>query len=150
MEWEIATCSPSAMASDTKPCARHCAYDAASGTVTFTTKRHKTARVLIKQAGGGELPKRKQHRAASVGGWAKQLFVQPTQAFYEKPSVYLSAGELEIQNFRAIVAYSEQGLVVDFHKGQIEVTGDGLVIRALEKGRVSVRGLILKIEFSDL
>ncbi len=95
------------------------------------------------------MPKRDRYPKESPRQWAKQLFEQPTQALYQKPSVYMSGDELELQNFRTVVDYNENYLLLDLGRGRLRITGDALVILALEKARLVLRGQILSITFSE-
>lgn len=61
----------------------------------------------------------------------------------------MSGNELELQNFRAVVDYTSEGLLIDMGRGRLTIQGDDLVILALEKGRLVLRGHVLDISFSD-
>lgn len=95
------------------------------------------------------LPKHKRLQQISPNEWVKSLFAQPAAVFYQKPSVYLSGNELELQNFRAVVDYNEAYLLVDLGRERLRITGDALVILSLEKGRLVLSGRVLSIVFSD-
>ncbi len=95
------------------------------------------------------MPKQKRYPKTSPKQWAKQLFAQPAAMLYQKPALYLSGQELELQNFRTVVDYTAEYLLVDFGQTRLRITGDALVIVALEKTRLTLRGHILCISFSD-
>ncbi len=92
---------------------------------------------------------RRQHPATSPKEWAKKLIEQPAAALYQRPSVYMSGDEIEVQNFRAVVDYNQAYLIIDLGRELMRITGDALVIVSMEKGRVVVRGRVLGISFSD-
>ncbi len=61
----------------------------------------------------------------------------------------MSEVEVELQYFRTVVDYNENYLLVDLGRARLRITGDALVILALEKGRLVLRGQILSISFSE-
>ncbi|MFI3170227.1 MAG: YabP/YqfC family sporulation protein [Faecalibacterium sp.] len=95
------------------------------------------------------MPRQKRYPKTSPKQWAKQLFVQPSTIFYQQPSLYLCGSELELQNFHAVVDYTEDYLLIDLGRGRLRITGDALVIRSLEKGRLVLGGQILSVVFSE-
>ena len=83
--------------------------------------------------------KRRQH--ISPTGWFQRLFRQPPANFYGRTSVYLSGSILEIEHFRRIRSY-------DDGKGLLTIYGSQLKITALSTQRITLRGEILRTEFS--
>lgn len=95
------------------------------------------------------MSKRNRYPKTTPKQWAKQLFAQPSEALYQKPSMYLSGDELELQNFRSLVDYNENYLLLDLGRTRLRITGDALAILALEPARLVMRGQILSISFSE-
>ena len=55
---------------------------------------------------------------------------------------------MEIENFKTLLDYEDGLIRVDLGQGTLTVTGDRLEIAALEKGRLRLRGIFIKTEFS--
>ena len=81
-------------------------------------------------------------------GWLRRMLRQPPHGFYGQPSVYLSAGRMEIEHFRRIRTYNEGRLCLEFAQGLLTVYGDGLRIETLAAHRITLRGLFLRTDFS--
>lgn len=77
-----------------------------------------------------------------------ELFVQPPAGFYRQAALYYSAGEMEIEHFCKILDFDEDRVRLVLGKGSVTITGDGLTIASLEKGRILLRGQFCKVEFS--
>ena len=90
--------------------------------------------------------KRRQH--ISPTGWFQRLFRQPPANFYGRTSVYLSGSILEIEHFRRIRSYDEGELCLELGKGLLTIYGSQLKITALSTQRITLRGEILRTEFS--
>ena len=84
--------------------------------------------------------KRRQH--ISPAGWFQRLFRQPPA------SVYLSGSILEIEHFRRIRSYDDGELCLELGKGRLTIYGSQLKITALSTQRITLRGEILRTEFS--
>ena len=69
------------------------------------------------------------------------MFRQPPGDFYGRASVYLSGRRMEIEQFRRIRSY-ELGC------GTLTVYGDDLKIETLSARRLTLRGQILRTDFS--
>lgn len=94
------------------------------------------------------LPKRSKRPRPVPRRTIKSLFAQPPLQFYAQTTLYQCGNEMEIENFKTLLDY-EDGLVrVDLGHGTLTVTGDRLEIAALEKGRLRLRGIFFKTEFS--
>ena len=83
--------------------------------------------------------KRRQH--ISPAGWFQRLFRQPPANFYGRTSVYLSGSILEIEHFRRIRSYDDGELCLTIYGSQLKIT-------ALSTQRITLRGEILRTEFS--
>ena len=90
--------------------------------------------------------KRRQH--ISPTGWFQRLFRQPPANFYGRTSVYLSGSILEIEHFRRIRSYDDGELCLELGKGLLTIYGSQLKITALSTQRITLRGEILRTEFS--
>ena len=90
--------------------------------------------------------KRRQH--ISPAGWFQRLFRQPPANFYGRTSVYLSGSILEIEHFRRIRSYDDGELCLELGKGLLTIYGSQLKIIALSTQRITLRGEILRTEFS--
>jgi len=55
---------------------------------------------------------------------------------------------MEIEHFRKILDFDEDRVRLVLGKGSVTITGDGLTIASLEKGRILLRGQFCKVEFS--
>lgn len=88
-------------------------------------------------------------RRRPLRSWLAALFRQPPPGFYCRPSVYLSGGQLEIEHFETILFYDEDRLCLQLAKGRFTVYGSGLRICTLTAARLTVRGTILRTDFSD-
>ena len=74
---------------------------------------------------------------------------QPPRGFYGQPTLYLCGDTLEIEQFRRIRCYDDGKLCLEFGRGVLTIYGDGLRIRTLAAHRISLRGRILRTDFSD-
>lgn len=81
--------------------------------------------------------------------WLAALFLQPPKGFYRMPAVYLSGNRMEIEHFRAVLAYDENRLCLRMPRGKFIVYGDGLKILTLTATRLTVCGRFLRTDFSD-
>lgn len=81
--------------------------------------------------------------------WICALFRQPPPGFYTRPAVYMSGDIVEIEHFRTILTYNETKLCLQFSHGRFTIYGDGLHILALTSRRITLRGKILRTDFSD-
>ena len=68
--------------------------------------------------------------------------------FYGRTSVYLSGSILEIEHFRRIRSYDDGELCLELGKGLLTIYGSQLKITALSTQRITLRGEILRTEFS--
>ena len=82
--------------------------------------------------------KRRQH--ISPAGWFQRLFRQPPANFYGRTS--------EIEHFRRIRSYDDGELCLELGKGLLTIYGSQLKITALSTQRITLRGEILRTEFS--
>ena len=94
------------------------------------------------------MPKRSNRRRIPLGRLLGGLFAQPPAQLYAKTSIYQCGREMEIENFKALHAYEPGLLCVDLGQGLLTITGDELQIVALKKGRLWLRGIFFKTEFS--
>ena len=76
--------------------------------------------------------------------WLAALFLQPPKGFYRMPG-----NRMEIEHFRAVLAYDENRLCLRMPRGKFTVYGDGLKILALTATRLTVCGRFLRTDFSD-
>lgn len=91
---------------------------------------------------------RKRNRKHSLRGWFRQIFRQPPKGFYGRTSVYLSGERMEIEQFRRIRSYEEGKLSLELGRGILTVYGDELKIETLSARRLTLRGQILRTDFS--
>ena len=68
--------------------------------------------------------------------------------FYGRASVYLSGRRMEIEQFRRIRSYEEGKLCLELGCGTLTVYGDDLKIETLSARRLTLRGQILRTDFS--
>ena len=81
--------------------------------------------------------------------WLAALFRQPPRGFYRTPAVYLSGDRMEIEHFRAVLAYDENRLRLRMPRGTFTVYGDGLKIVTLTASRLTLRGRFVRTDFAD-
>lgn len=81
--------------------------------------------------------------------WMTALFRQPPQGFYHRPAIYLSGDVMEIEHFKKILLYDSSKLCLAFPHGRFTVYGDELRICTLTAHRITLRGRILRTDFSD-
>lgn len=91
---------------------------------------------------------RKRHQKHSLHGWICRMFRQPPPDFYGRASLYLSGRRMEIEQFRRIRSYEEGKLCLELGQGVLTVYGDGLKIETLSTRRLTLRGQILRTDFS--
>ncbi len=91
----------------------------------------------------------KKRKKPSPGGWLRRMFRQPPRGFYGQPCVYWSGRTLEIEHFRRIRSYDEEKLCLEFGKKELTVYGDHLKIETLAAHRITLKGDILRTDFSD-
>ena len=91
----------------------------------------------------------KKRKKPSPGGWLRRMFRQPPSGFYGQPCVYWSGRTLEIEHFRRIRSYDEEKLCLEFGKKELTVYGDHLKIETLAAHRITLKGDILRTDFSD-
>ncbi|MCI2047613.1 MAG: YabP/YqfC family sporulation protein [Faecalibacterium sp.] len=94
------------------------------------------------------MPKRNRRQAGRPHHTLKNLLAQPPAPLYEQPSLYWCGQEIEIEHFLRVTDFAPERIQVSTRKGTLTITGDALVLTALEKGRALIRGRFLKIEFS--
>ena len=89
------------------------------------------------------------HRAPfSLRRWLALLFRQPPQGLYRRPCLYQSGDRMEIEQFRRIRSYEEGKLCLELGRGTLTVYGDDLKIETLSARRLTLRGQILRTDFS--
>ena len=91
---------------------------------------------------------RAHHDRRTPGDWLRGLFRQPPPGFYSRPAVYLSGDRMEIEQFRRIRSYEEGKLCLELGRGTLTVYGDDLKIETLSARRLTLRGQILRTDFS--
>ena len=91
---------------------------------------------------------RKRAQKRSLHGWFRRIFRQPPSNFYGHSSVYLSGNRMEIERFRRIRCYDEGKLCLEVGCGLLTIYGDGLKIETLSMHRLTLRGQILRTDFS--
>lgn len=85
----------------------------------------------------------------TLRAWLAALFRQPPAGFYRRPSVYLSGQQMEIEHFEKILLYEENKLCLQLARGRLTIYGDGLRICTLTTTRLTLRGRVLRTDFSD-
>lgn len=91
----------------------------------------------------------KHHKPPALRSWLSALFQQPSPFFYHRPAIYLCGSFLEIEHFRSILQYDSSRLCLRFPRGIFTVYGDELQILMLTADRITLRGRILRTDFSD-
>lgn len=86
---------------------------------------------------------RKRKQTHSLRGWFRRMFRQPPGDFYGRASVYLSGRRMEIDR-----SYEEGKLCLELGRGTLTVYGDDLKIETLSARRLTLRGQILRTDFS--
>ena len=81
--------------------------------------------------------------------WLAALFRQPPTGFYRTPAIYQSGSRMEIEHFRAVLAYDEDRLCLQMPHGRFTVYGDGLKILTLTASRLTLCGHFLRTDFAD-
>jgi len=76
-----------------------------------------------------------------------QLLDMPQDVVYDLPRLTIIGDrQLYIENHRGIVHFSNEKLRLALSKGEIEITGSGLVIRTIWTEEIFVEGVITNIE----
>ena len=57
---------------------------------------------------------------------------------------------LYVSNFRRILAFTDDCIVLKVGRGELNIEGNSLVIKALEKGEVVIKGTINQITFAKV
>ena len=97
---------------------------------------------------GGSSVGRKRKQTHSLRGWFRRMFRQPPADFDGRASVSLSGSRMELEQFRGIRSYEEGKLCLERGRGTLTVYGDDLKIETLSARRLTLRGQILRTEFS--
>jgi len=85
--------------------------------------------------------KRKLHRLTAT------LLDMPEDVVFELPRMTLIGDrQLYIENHRGVIHFSEDLLRLSLSKGELEVTGTGLIIRTIWTDEVFVEGVIKGIQ----
>lgn len=92
--------------------------------------------------------RKKRSTRLSSRSWFRRMFRQPPPGFYGRASIYLSGGQMEIEQFRRICTYEEGKLCLELGQGVLTVYGDGLKIEMLSAHRLTLSGQILRTDFS--
>ena len=92
--------------------------------------------------------KKQRSGQLSLREWLWRMFRQPPRGFYGQPSVYRSGDRMEIEQFRRIRSYEEGKLCLELGRGTLTVYGDDLKIETLSARRLTLRGQILRTDFS--
>lgn len=91
----------------------------------------------------------KKRSRLSLKEWFLCIFRQPSVGFYGQPCVYWSGQTLEIEHFRRIRSYDDEKLCLEFGKKLLTVYGDHLKIETLAAHRITLKGDVLRTDFSD-
>ncbi len=94
------------------------------------------------------MTKRSENRPSPMR-WLQRLFRQPPNGFYGQPCIYWRGKTLEVEHFRRIRTYSEEKLCLELGRRTLTIYGDGLRIETLGAHRITLRGEILRTDFSD-
>lgn len=79
----------------------------------------------------------------------RQIFRQPVKNFYQQPVLHINCyGQIEVENCQKIVSYNEQMIKLDMGHWEITLFGDELVLCAVSKALLVLKGKVLKTEFS--
>lgn len=85
--------------------------------------------------------KKKLHRLTAT------LLDMPEDVVFELPRMTLIGDrQLYIENHRGVIHFSEEVLRLSLSKGELEVTGDALIIRTIWTDEVFVEGVIRGIQ----
>lgn len=104
--------------------------------------------IFAKAGRDNVLPKRSKRPRSTPRRSIKGLFAQPPAQLYSRTTIYQCGNEMEIENFKTLLDYEDGLIRVDLGHGTLTVMGDRLEIAALEKGRLRLRGIFFKTEFS--
>ena len=91
---------------------------------------------------------RKRKQTHPLRGWFRRLLRPPPGDFSGRASVYLSGRRMEIEQFRRIRSYEEGKLCLEQGRDTLTVYGDDLKIETLSARRLTLRGQILRTDFS--
>ena len=91
---------------------------------------------------------KRQKRLLCPGRWLQRLFRQPPRDLYGRASVYLSGGRMEIEQFRRIRCYEQGRLCLELGRGVLTIYGEDLKIESLTAQRLTLRGQVMRTDFS--
>lgn len=78
----------------------------------------------------------------------KDILRQPDSDFYRQPILHINCyGQVEIENYKQIVQYTQQEICLDMGLWKVSLFGDCLELRSASKGQLLVQGKVFRTEF---
>lgn len=78
-----------------------------------------------------------------------RFFKMPPPDFYHRPMLHLDCrGRTEVEGCRAVLEYNAQQIRLDLGSHLVTLYGDELILEALGKNALQIRGQILRAELS--
>lgn len=82
--------------------------------------------------------------------WTARLFDLPPDVVFDLPRVTMIGNrQLYIENHRGVLHFAPDSLKLALSKGELEVRGSELVIRAILTEEVMIEGHIAELKFKD-
>lgn len=92
---------------------------------------------------------KKQRKKRSLREWVGRMLRQPAPGAYGQPAVYRCGSRMEIEHFQRILTYDDEKLCLEFRRGRLTIYGDRMRIETLAAHRITLRGTVLRTEFSS-
>ncbi|WP_409341328.1 sporulation protein YqfC [Paenibacillus sp. MBLB4367] len=85
-----------------------------------------------------------------LGLWTAKMFDVPQDVALDLPRItVIGNNQLLIENHRGVIAFSDEQLRLRLAKGEMEIRGKQLVIRAIYSEEVYVDGLVSDIKYIE-
>jgi sporulation protein YqfC len=82
--------------------------------------------------------------------WTARVFDLPPDVVFDLPRVTMIGNrQLYIENHRGVLHFSEESLRLALSKGELEIRGRELVIRAILTEEVMIEGIIDSVNYKE-
>ena len=101
------------------------------------------------QGGKNRVQKKKKADRAGPARYLKGLLGQPAKDFYRQAALHIQSGGLvEVEGCKDILLYDEQRVVLDMGGWQVSFYGDEVTLCGVGGRLVSLKGRLVRMEFS--
>jgi sporulation protein YqfC len=85
-----------------------------------------------------------------ISKWTARVFDLPPDVVFDLPRVTMIGNrQLYIENHRGVIHFAENGMRLALSKGELEIRGKELVIRAILTEEVMVEGIIDAVNYKE-